>query len=201
MNADLDFEEHLLSPPDVIEIADDNEVNYSPPVNTLPLAKSELPSPPQIDPHIPLAHPPDKICHSTRVHCPPDYLHDYMFTTIAERHHRPPPPLYHTTGGPAVDLTIQDENVMAQVCHYVMVHTATSLHLAAQGHPPKKQYSLKVGLHQFAERGDATVMKELSQLHVIECFRPMDVRKLTREDRRNALTSLIILTEKKIWGG
>jgi hypothetical protein len=40
VNADLDFEEHLPSPPEVIEIADDNEVSYSPPVNTLPLAKS-----------------------------------------------------------------------------------------------------------------------------------------------------------------
>ena len=72
-----------------------------------------------------------------------------------------------------------------------------SLHLAAQGHPPKKQYSLKVGLRRFAEPGDAAVMKKLSQLHVLECFHPMHVRTLTREDRRNALTSLMFLTEKR----
>ncbi len=171
-------------------------MNYSPPGNTLPLAKSELLSPPQIDPHIPLAHPPDSIRRSTRVCRPPDYLHDYLFRTIAKRHHRPSPPLYHTAGGPTVDLSIHDETVMAQVCHYVMVHTATSLHLAAKGHPPKKQYSLKAGLCQFAELGAAAVMKELSQLHVLDCFRPMDVRKLTREDRHNALTLLMFLTEK-----
>jgi hypothetical protein len=78
-----------------------------------------------------------------------------------------------------------------------MVHTVTSLHLAAQGHPPKKQYSLKAGLRQFAERGDAAVMKELSQLHVLECFRPMDVCTLTCEDHCSALTLLMFLTEKR----
>jgi hypothetical protein len=40
-------------------------------------------------------------------------------------------------------------------------------------------------------------MKELSQLHVLECFRPMDVRTLTREDRCNALTLLMFLMEKR----
>ncbi len=197
MNADFDFEEHLPSPPEVIEIADNNEVNYSPPVNTLPLAKSELPSPLQVDPNIPPAPPKDTLHHSTRVCRPPDYLHDYLFTTVAEKQHQPPPPPYHTAGGTAVDLTIQDESVMAQICHYVMVHTATSLHLAAQGHPPKKQYSLKAGLCQFSERGDAAVMKELSQLHVLECFRLMNVHTLTREDHCNAPTSLMFLTERR----
>jgi hypothetical protein len=57
---------------------------------------------------------------------------------------------------------MRDESVMAQICHFVMVHTGTSLHLTAQGHPPKKQYSLKAGLCRFAERGDEAVMKELS---------------------------------------
>ena len=55
VNADLHFEEHLPSPPEVIKITDNDEVSYSPPVNTLPLAKSELPLPPQVDPNVPLA--------------------------------------------------------------------------------------------------------------------------------------------------
>ena len=101
-----------------------------------------------------------------------------MFTTVAEKQHQPPPPPYHTAGGTDVNLTIQDESVMAQICHYVMVHTATSLHLAAQCHPPKIQYSLKAGLCQFSERGDVAVMKELSQLHLLECFCPMDATPL-----------------------
>ncbi len=59
-----------------------------------------------------------------------------------------------------------------------MVHTATSLELAAQGHPTKKQYSLKAGLRKFAERGDAAVKKELAQFHTLSCF-PLEMRKLS----------------------
>ena len=79
-----------------IKIADNDEVNYSPPVNTLSLAKSELPSPPQVDPNIPSAPPQHTLCHSTRVCCPPEYLQDYLFTTVADKQHQPPPPPYHT---------------------------------------------------------------------------------------------------------
>jgi hypothetical protein len=145
--------------------------------------------PPQVDPTIPSGPPQHTLCRSTRVCRPPEYLQFFLFTTVAEKQYQTPPPPYHTAGGIDVDLTIQDESVMAQICH--------SLHLAAQGHPPKKQYSLKAGLCQFAERGDAAVMKELSQLHVLECFCPMDVCALTREDHHNALTSLMFLTEKR----
>jgi hypothetical protein len=109
VNADLDFEEHLPSPPEVIEIADKDEVNYSPPVNTLPLAKSELPSPPQVDPTIPSGPTQHTLCRSTRVRHPPEYLQDYLFTTVAEKQYQAPPPPYHTASGTDVDLTIQDE--------------------------------------------------------------------------------------------
>jgi hypothetical protein len=76
-----------------------------------------------------------------------------------------------------------------------MVHTATSLHLAQQGQPTKKQYGLKAGLKRFGSRGDTAVTKELSQLHTMNCFRPCDPRSLTRDDRRNALSSLTFLTD------
>ena len=78
-----------------------------------------------------------------------------------------------------------------------MVHTATSLELAAQGQPTKKQYSLKAGLRKFAERGDAAVKKELAQFHTLSCFSPRNAKTLSREERRNALTSLMFLTEKR----
>ena len=78
-----------------------------------------------------------------------------------------------------------------------MVHTATSLALAAQGQPTKKQYSLKAGLRKFAERGDAAVKKELAQFHTLSCFSPRNAKTLSREERRNALTSLMFLTEKR----
>ena len=120
-----------------------------------------------------------------------------MFTTVAEEHHLPPELPYHTVGGTDVDLAIHDEERMAHLCHFVMVHTTTSLELACQGHPTKKQYSLKAGLKRFGSRGDKAVTKELSQLHTMNCFRPCDPTPLTRDDRRNTLSSLMFLTEKQ----
>ena len=78
-----------------------------------------------------------------------------------------------------------------------MVHTATSVELAKQDLPSKKQYGLKAGPRLFGSRGDAAVTKELSQLHTMNCFCPCDPHSLTRDDRRNALSSLMFLTEKR----
>ena len=56
---------------------------------------------------------------------------------------------YHTAGGTDVDLAIQDESMMAQICHCVMIHAATTLYLNETVKPNpniKKQYGLKAGL-------------------------------------------------------
>ena len=121
----------------------------------------------------------------------------HLFTTVADVKHLPSTLPYHTAGGPDVDLAIQDDDNMAHVCHYVMVHTATAIALAQQGHPPKKHYGLKAGLKHFGSRGSTAVTRELSQLHTMNCFRPCDPHTLTRTERRNALTSLMFLTEKR----
>jgi len=120
-----------------------------------------------------------------------------LFTTVADKHRQPPAHPYSTAGGTDVNLAIKDEERMARLCHFVMVHTATSLHLAQIGHPTKKQYDLKAGLKRFGSHGDSAVTKELSQLHTLNCFIPRDPHTLTRDDRRNALTSLMFLTEKR----
>ena len=60
-----------------------------------------------------------------------------MFTMIADEHRRPPEHPYHTAGGTDVDLAIQDKERMAHICHFVMVHTATSIHLAQLGQQTK----------------------------------------------------------------
>ncbi len=39
-------------------------------------------------------------------------------------------------------------------------------------------------------------MKELTQFHTLDCFKPMDPTMLSHEDQHNALTSLMFLTEK-----
>ncbi len=56
---------------------------------------------------------------------------------------------------------------------------------------------MKADLKNFGSRGDTAVTKELSQLHTMNCFCPRDPRSLTRDDHRNALASLMFLTEKR----
>ncbi len=62
--------------------------------------------------------------------------------------------------------------------------------------PKNKQYSLKAGLKAFMNRGKEAVTKELTQFHTLKCFMPRDPSTLSRDERRNALTSLMFLTEK-----
>ena len=117
--------------------------------------------------------------------------------TVAEEHKLPPEHTYQTTGGAVVDLAIKDEYMIAQLCHYVMTHTANSLYCAEDIKPKKKQYSLKAGLREFSNCGKEAVTKELTQFHTLKCFKPHDQSTLSRDKHRNALTSLVFLTEKR----
>ena len=54
-----------------------------------------------------------------------------------------------------------------------------------------------MGLKKFGERGSTAIMKELTQFHTLDVFFPRDPKTLTRDDHRNALTSLMFLTEKR----
>ena len=212
-NADLDVTEHLPPPPGVIKIDDNNDFIYVPPVTlfikqepvnstsidipatspSMLVTSQSIPSP-ACAPYMSRIPPPSRT--STHTWHLPGHLDDYhMFITVAYERRQPPGLPYHTAGSTNVNLAIQDKEQTAHHCHLVMVHTATSLELTKQGHPTKKQYSLKAGLKRFGSRGDTAVAKELSQLHTMNCFRPCDPNSLTRDDRRNALSSLMFLTE------
>jgi hypothetical protein len=132
----------------------------------------------------------------TQTQCTPQHLQDYVSTTVAEEHNQPLECPYQTAGGTVVDLAITDEYMMTQICHYVMTHTEDSLLCAKSINPKKKQYSLKAGLQAFADCGSEAVVKELTQFHTLKCFQPCDPTMLSQEDRCNALTSLLFLTEK-----
>ena len=197
-NANLEFTDFLPPPPEVINI-DDEEITPTP-------FTSQLPHQPKIEP--PPASPPPletqapslqtQTRYPSRIRRPPQHLaQDYLFTTVAEENKQPPEHSYQTAGGTVVDLALKDECMMAQVCHYVMTHTANSLYCAQDIKPKKKQYSLKAGLREFANRGKDAVTKELTQFHTLKCFKPRDPSTLSREERRNALTSLMFLTEKR----
>ena len=209
-NADLTETDLLPPPPPVITIDDEDDIKYAPAPYTSPLTDiKHEPIQPELPPaqvHAPTPPPrprvsripiPTTSTRSGRTSRRPVRLNDYhLFTTVAEEQHLPHPGPYLTAGGSEVSLDILDEDRMAHLCQYVMVHTATSLALAQDGHPTKKQYGLKAGIKQFGPRADTAVTKELTQMHTMNCFRPRDPHQLTRQERRNALSSLMFLTEK-----
>jgi hypothetical protein len=93
-----------------------------------------------------------------------------------------------------VDLPFRDENTIAHVCHYLMLHCAESTFV---GNPNnKKKYSLKAGLKKIDGRGNDALMKELCQFHLLRCLSPKDPKTLSRQDHCSTLISLMFLMEK-----
>jgi hypothetical protein len=60
------------------------------------------------------------------------------------------------------------------------------------------QYNLKQGLRKFGSRGEEAAVKELSQLHIMDTWTPMEASKLSREQRMRALSLLLFLKEKQM---
>jgi hypothetical protein len=60
------------------------------------------------------------------------------------------------------------------------------------------QYNLKPGLRKFGTRGEKAVLKEMTQLHIMGTWTPMDAGKLSQEQRMRALSSLLFLKEKQM---
>ena len=60
-----------------------------------------------------------------------------------------------------------------------------------------EQYSIKRGLKVFGKEGEKAVTKELSQMHDMVVYTPVHAHELTREQKVQALESLIFLTKKR----
>ena len=60
-----------------------------------------------------------------------------------------------------------------------------------------QHFSLKAGLKKFGVPGERTTTNELTQLHDMVTFIPMDPAKLSIADRLKALSSLIFLIKKR----
>jgi hypothetical protein len=193
-NADLQEYDILPPAPEVIVIDDDDDTPLPPALkHKYPPVKVELPTA-TISPSGPQSPPAPTHRYPTRSRAPPSRLNDYhLFTTVADDTRTLYP--YKNAAGKEVDLAFTDEYMIAQVCHYVMLHAADSQFV---GNPNnKKHYGLKAGLRQFKDRGSKAVVKELTQFHTMNVFRPVNPNQLTREERRNALSSLMFLTEKR----
>jgi hypothetical protein len=59
------------------------------------------------------------------------------------------------------------------------------------------QYNLKPELRKFGTQGEKAALKEMTQLHIMDMWTPMDARKLSREQRMRALSLLLFLKEKR----
>ena len=60
-----------------------------------------------------------------------------------------------------------------------------------------QKYSLKKGLELLSEKVNVAVTKELTQIHDMETYEPVDPKTMTYEDRKKALASLLFITEKR----
>jgi hypothetical protein len=59
------------------------------------------------------------------------------------------------------------------------------------------QYNLKPGLRKFGARGVTAAVKELTQLHIMNTWTPLEVAKLSQEKQMCMLSSLLFLKEKR----
>jgi hypothetical protein len=94
----------------------------------------------------------------------------------------------------------EDEEVLATVGHYIMVHykEKEGMKKKKKKYKPKfGQYQLEAGIKQFGKQGETVVTKELDQFNKYGVFEPKHARDLSEEDKKKALSSLIILKEKK----
>jgi hypothetical protein len=127
-NAAFESTDLLPPPPEVISI-DNKVIPDVPSTSQLTLPPKFEPTPtllPEVvsnTPEVPTRYP-------SRKRRPPQHLQDYVFTTVAEEHNQRHDHPYTNAYGSTVDLAIKDEYMMAQVCHYVMTHTANSLYCA-----------------------------------------------------------------------
>jgi hypothetical protein len=59
------------------------------------------------------------------------------------------------------------------------------------------QYNLKPGLRKFGNKEEMAAVNKLTQLHVMDMWRPMYADKLSREQQMQALSLLLFLKEKR----
>jgi hypothetical protein len=73
---------------------------------------------------------------------------------------------------------------------YIHMHTYLVHHAMIQ-------YSLKIGLKKFQNKGEEAVSKELLQLHIRDTFKPQDAKELSATHNNGALEYLMFLKEKR----
>ncbi|MGC9293621.1 MAG: hypothetical protein ACP5EP_13150, partial [Acidobacteriaceae bacterium] len=99
------------------------------------------------------------------------------------------------------DITVNPENVEEYNQQYAMLIAKCMAEINAKatmyGSCYGQQFILQKGLKKFKKAGEDAAGKELEQLHKRNCFTPMDVTKLSPEEKRKTMEALMFLTEKR----
>jgi len=59
------------------------------------------------------------------------------------------------------------------------------------------QYNLRKGLELFGDKAETATVKELSQIHEMGAYVPLEAGKLTAEQKAKALSALVFIVEKR----
>ena len=95
--------------------------------------------------------------------------------------------------------TEAEEDGIEAVAHYIMMHydKQEKIKRKKKYKPKAGQYSLNAGLRRFGEKGETAVTKELGQFNNYKVFEPIHANTLNEQEKREALSSLIFLKEKR----
>jgi hypothetical protein len=101
-----------------------------------------------------------------------------------------------TQGHKETEYSIETAKVIAKTINHFnyMMHSTSNT---------KKQYAfietfgLKKGLKHFGKKGYDATFGEVKQLHDRIVFSPVDISKLTQQEKKRAMESLIFLVEKR----
>ena len=108
--------------------------------------------------------------------------------------------LLATTNGEESKGPEEDDKEINEVAHYIMVHYAEKelIKKRKKKYKPKDgQYTLDARLKKFGDKGETAVTKELRQFNTYNVFEPLDVKSLSESEKKDALSSLIFLKEKR----
>ncbi len=98
----------------------------------------------------------------------------------------------------AMTTTISESAFLDDVMHQVerLMCTTSEEELGVMAYL-LTQYNLKPGLRKFGAKGEKAALKEMTQLHIMDTWTPLEAHKLSREQRMRALSSLLFLKEKR----
>ena len=60
-----------------------------------------------------------------------------------------------------------------------------------------QQFSLRAGINKFGDKATTSVSKELQQIHDMGTYKPVNPDKMTKEQKMDAMNSLLMISEKR----